>query len=217
MNKIELGSNTAKNGFKNEKDVANKFNNYLYDLDAQEWLKIMNYKLNEIEYVKASVLHGFKADVNVKVQIKLKQSVGIQNIQVKLVSNKTGFNQINKRWLKNYNEMWNFSNQIYELLRYFTGELKPKINNPKDSRRMYLYEFSEEEQKVTHKQDITKWVLQNINKIMNYYSNSDVKISPKGSLLIGKITMQRKGEDDGKESANMLQFKIDPTKIFEIR
>lgn len=247
MNKIELGSNIAKNGFKNEKDVADKFNNYLYDLDAQEWLKIMNYKLNEIEYVKASVLHGFKADVNVKVQIKLKQNIDIQNIQVKLVSNKTGFNQIDKRWLKNYNEMWNFPNQIYELLRYFTGELKPKINNPKDSRRMNLYEFSKEEQKaiinwfsknktlvvsdilrgrgefcaewilVTHKQDITKWVLQNINKIMNYYSNGDVKISPKGSLLIGKITMQRKGGDGGRETANMLQFKIDPTKIFEIR
>ena len=40
--------------------------------------------------------------------------------------------------------------------------------------------------------------------------DGDVRISPRGSLNIGKITMQRKGGDGGRPSANQLQFKINP-------
>ncbi len=32
------GSQIAKEGFKNEKDVVNKFNNWQTDIDAQKWL-----------------------------------------------------------------------------------------------------------------------------------------------------------------------------------
>ena len=39
MNLIEKGSKTAKNGFQNEKDVVNKFNNWENDDDAKKWLK----------------------------------------------------------------------------------------------------------------------------------------------------------------------------------
>lgn len=106
MNNLVLkGSQTAKNGFRNEKDVALKFNNWHSDNDARIWLNIMHYSIDEIEYVKATVLSGFKADVNVQIQIKLKQSVNVENIQVKLVSNKKGFNQVDKRRLSHYKEM----------------------------------------------------------------------------------------------------------------
>ena len=126
INKLDkIGSETAKNGFKNEKEIANKFNNWEKDLEAKEWLEIMGYCINDIEYVKAIVLNGYKSDLNVRIQIKLKQHFDIENIQVKLVSNKRGFNQIDKRWLKSYNEMWNFPDRIYTLLQYFTGELIP--------------------------------------------------------------------------------------------
>lgn len=40
----------------------------------------MGYDLNNMEYVKATVIHGFKADVNVKVQIKLKVAIDVENI-----------------------------------------------------------------------------------------------------------------------------------------
>ncbi len=102
---VKLGSQTAKNGFKNERDVASKFNNWKTDEEAKNWLLIMNYNLNEIDYVKAEIISGYKADINVQVQIKLKKAMDIENIQVKLVSNKKGFNQIDKRWLKSYKEM----------------------------------------------------------------------------------------------------------------
>lgn len=83
----EKGSQIARDGFKNEKDVVTKFNNWEIDKDAQEWLKIMGYDLDEIEYVVARILHGYKTDVQAQITIKLKKLIDVQNLQVKLVSN----------------------------------------------------------------------------------------------------------------------------------
>ena len=41
-------------------------------------------------------------------------------------------------------------------------------------------------------------------------------ITSRGGLRIGRVTAQRKGGDGGRPSANKLQFKIDPTKVFFI-
>ena len=69
---IERGSNTAKNGFNNEDDVINRFNNWKLDLIAQDWLKAMGYNINEIEHVKANKIKGsFKADVQVQINVDL--------------------------------------------------------------------------------------------------------------------------------------------------
>lgn len=245
---VELGSKTAKNGFENEKTVAEKFNNWKNDKESQKWLETMKYNLLEIEYVKANVLNGYKADLNVKIQVKLKSNIDVENIQVKLVSNKKGFNQVDKRWLKSYNELWNFSDEVYKLLKYFCGEIEP-YKETKDKRRMFFYEFSEIEKEIIlswfnknkvliisdilrgrgefcaewvlvvqklDENDI-KWKLENINSVINYYfDNGQVEITPRGSLKIGKITIQRKGGDNGRKTANMLQFKLDPTEIFDI-
>ena len=99
MNKDQLkGSQTAKNGFLNEDDIIVKFNNWKSDEDAQKWLLIMQYELEQIEFVKAIKLNGVKTDVQAQVTIKLKEAIDVQNLQVKLVSNPKGFNQIDKRW-----------------------------------------------------------------------------------------------------------------------
>jgi hypothetical protein len=97
-----LGSQTAKNGFLNEDDIVEKFNNWNLDEDAQKWLLIMEYQLKDIEYVKAVKLSGYKTDIQVQVSIKLKEAIDAQNLQVKLVSNPKGFNQIDKRWVDKY-------------------------------------------------------------------------------------------------------------------
>ena len=47
-------------------------NNFQNDTEVQHWLILMEYKLAEIEYVKAIVLSGFKADVQVQITVKLK-------------------------------------------------------------------------------------------------------------------------------------------------
>lgn len=248
MDKVKLGSQTAKNGFKNEAFVVAIFNNWQNEILAQKWLKAMGYDLESIEEVKAEKIKGsFKADVQVVilVQIKLQKLQNVQNIQVKLVSNNQGFNQIDKRWLKSYNELWNFPNDIYEILQYFVGEKEPKIENPKDKRRMFFNEFSQKEQdkilnffnenKILILNDILKgrgqfasewflvilrlesnieWVLKPINEVINFYGGK-VVFSLQGSLKIGKVTMQRKGGDGGRESAKMLQFKINPLLLMQ--
>ena len=58
-----------------------------------------------------------------------------------------------------------------------------------------------------------QWILKPINEVINFYSG-EVRITEKGSLKIGKITIQRKGGDGGRESANMLQFKLNPCELF---
>lgn len=247
MDLVLRGSQTAKDGFKNEQEICDKFNNWQFDNEAIQWLTIMQYDLKEIEYVKAVVLHGFKSDVNVQVQVKFKSVIDTENIQVKLVSNLKGFNQIDKRWLSHYKDMWNIPDDIYKLLQYYTGELKPYRQNIRDSRRMFMDEFTIDEQdsvlqwlsnnKTLILSDIIKgrgqfsaewvlvaqkiknnarWVLVNINHALQYYSLGDVRISPRGSIYIGNVTMQRKGGDDGRDTANMLQFKLDPTLLFEL-
>ena len=247
MNLVELGSRTARNGFKNEQDIAERFNQWQSSLEAQQWLTIMGYDLTKIMSVKAIVLHGYKADINVQIFVFMQEAVDIRNIQVKLVSNKKGFNQIDKRWVRNYQEMWNFDDRILTLLKYFTGELPPYLSGTKSKKRMFITEFSIEEQHlilngfqqnnilvltdiirgrgdfsaewvlVAQKiQNNARWVLKNINDVLQHYGQGDIGISPRGSIKLGRITIQRKGGDHGRDTANMLQFKIDPTELFDI-
>lgn len=250
MNKAQkLGSDTAKGGFRNEDDVVNKFNDWEKDLDAQKWLAIMGYNLEEIDSVEAVKLHGCKTDVQVQIEItiKLKNVIEAQNLQVKLVSNPKGFNQVDKRWVDSYVELWDIPKNIEFILKRFTGQEKPSIKSPKDSRRMFMNEFTREEQidllkwitdnKTLIVSDILKgrgkyaaewmlvvqkldsnsnWVLVAMNKCLNYFGNGNIELSPRGSIKIGNITMQRKGGDGGRDSANMLQFKINPAELFSI-
>lgn len=245
---IKRGSQTAKGGFKNEKDVIARFNKWQQDETAKKWLNAMGYNISDIEYVKAvKVVGHYKADIQVRVRIiiKLKHQEDLQNLQVKLVSNPTGFNQIDKRWIEKYVELWNIPVDVAKILRFFTGELKPISKKLKDSRRMLLTEMSKENQekvvnffeknKILVISDVLKgrgdfsadwvlvilkvdgvnsWVLKSINEAMNVFGQGDVRITSEGSLKIGRIGMQRKGGDGGRESAEMLQFKINPVELF---
>lgn len=248
MNKEQLkGSQTAKNGFLNEDDIIEKFNNWQVDEDAQKWLLIMEYDFSKIEYVKAVKLSGFKTDVQVQITVKLKEVIDVQNLQVKLVSNPKGFNQIDKRWVDKYVEMWNIPDEISTILKRYTGEIKPNILTPKDKRRMFANEFSEKEQSdilfwLNNNQsfivsDILKgrgqfaaewmlvaqktksdsrWILKPMNFCLNYFGNGNVEMTERGNFKIGRITMQRKGGDGGRNTANMLQFKLNPAELFDI-
>lgn len=248
MDLVERGSKTAKDGFKNEDFVVAQFNNWNQSDLAQDWLNKMNYNLKEIKSVKAEKISGHKADVQVqiKITIEFNDLIDVQNLQVKLVSNPKGFNQIDKRWLKSYNELWGIPPSTYKLLQHFTGELPPKITGPKDSRRMFLDEFSEKEKeevlgffrnnKTMIVSDILKgrgkfsaewmlvilkvgttlkWELEPINYVLNFFGNGEVSMTPRGSISIGKITVQRKGGDGGRDTANMLQFKINPAELID--
>lgn len=246
---IALGSKTAKGGFTNEQDVIDRFNNWKTDKLAQEWLAEMSYKIDDVEFVKASKVRGqYKADIQVRITIliKLKSQEDLQNLQVKLVSNPQGFNQIDKRWVDKYAELWNIPDDIVKILKLFTGEIAPAKSGLRDSRRMFLDEMNEvdqnklinfiKENKILIVSDLLKgrgelsadwtlvilkvngenaWVLKSINHVMNVFGSGDIRITREGSLKIGKIGMQRKGGDGGRDTAKMLQFKINPVELFE--
>jgi len=166
-------------------------------------------------------------------------------LQVKLVSNPQGFNQIDKRRVDKYVEFWNIPVDVVKILKLFTGEIKPTTKNLKDKRRMFLSEMSENDQnkiinffeknKILIISDLLKgrgefsadwvlvilktnggnnWILKSINETMNIFGQGDVRIANRGSLKIGKIGMQRKGGDNGRDTAKMLQFKINPIELF---
>lgn len=218
---------------------------------AQDWLKAMSYEVSQIDQVNAEKIKGsFKADVQVKinVEIKLKNLTDIQNIQVKLVSNNQGFNQIDKRRLSSYKELWDIPQDVMNILSHYCGEKPPFVSETRDSRRMFMNEFSIDQQSILldflnknktlivsdilkgrgqfaaewmlvilnlENKDL-KWVLKPINFVLNYFGNGDILITKQGNLKIGRIGMQRKGGDAGRSTANMLQFKIDPTRLFEV-
>lgn len=243
---ILLGSNTARGGFRNEDDVVEKFNNWKTDEDAQKWLETMGYPIKEIERVEAIKLHGYKTDVQVQITIYLKKAISAENISIKLVSNPQGFNQVDKRWVENYIEMWEIPSDLAKVLKQFTGETLPESTNGlRDPRRLFLDEMSKAVQNkiidfftknkilvvsdilkgrgkfsagwmlvVLKSKDESRWVLKSINHAMNVFAEGEVRITPQGSLKIGKIGMQRKGGDGGRDSAKMLQFKINPVELF---
>ncbi len=286
-----LGSYTARGGFENEKSIVTKFNNWEKDIDAKKWLVIMGYAVDEIENVRAVRLSNkYKTDVQVQITVYLKKTVSTENLSIKLVSNSTGFNQVDKRWVNRYSEMWNIPEDVVHILKLFTGEISyGKNKNLKDKRRMFFNEMNKKNQKKlvnffsknkfliisdilkgrgkystdwmmvvlnqtgtgqaepapwvlpfekgvdfglfsSHKANMkhafsnrigikstesNQWVLKPINQVINFFSEGAVKITSKGSLKIGRITMQRKGGDAGRETAKMLQFKINPVKLFK--
>jgi len=196
--------------------------------------------------VRAAKVSGHhKADIEIAVTSVsgCKKSV---RVSLKLVTTSTGFNQIDKREVDKYVEMWGITSDVERLLKLFTGRIKPTANGLKDPRRMSFNEMerTEKEQVVrffsTRKRSIIsdllkgsdeysadyfmvvwkkpgeelKWVIKDIESVVDFYGAGEVEISKRGSLNIGRVGMQRKGGDGGRPSAQMLQFKIDPLALF---
>jgi hypothetical protein len=232
------GSETAKGGFRNEDEIAAKFNNWQTDEEAAAWLAFMGYKRGEIRSVAAAKPHGEKADVQVKITTAAGEKA--EGISIKLVSSPQGFNQIDKRWLRQYVRMWNIPADVEAALKLFLGESKPDrpSRNPE---RMFLNELDAAAQKkivewfAANREKIAadifggegayraswmlvavksgtkpRWVLRSIDHTIKYFAEGPVEITRQGNLRIGRITMQRKGGDGGRETARMLQFKINP-------
>ncbi len=239
------GSNIAKTGLKNEKDIVTKFDNWQTDYDSQKWLEKMGYNSDDIREVKAKTIYGYKTDVQISITTSNNETK-TENIQIKLVSGTKGYNQIDKRWVESYAKLWNVPDNIQTLLKYYSGELKPYREEVKDPRRMYINEFTPNEQKlfldffkdnqravlsdifkgqsdykaewllVVQRLNNKKWILLPIETVINCYDKNDVFITKNGNLNIGGVTMQRKGGDNGKVTANKLQFKSNPSKLFEL-
>lgn len=240
---VALGSKTAKDGFKNEDEIRDKFNAWKTDADARGWLGAMGYKIHEIESVVASKPHGEKADVEVRV--KSRSGEKREGISIKLVSSPNGFNQIDKRWLATYATKWRMPVAVSNALQFFVGE-KPPLKPGRDPKRMYLNELDADQQKMIvdfftkNREEIvsdlfagdgdhsagwfmvafkatanTRWKIVTDKEAAKFFGDGKVEITSRGNLRIGRITMQRKGGDGGRDTAKMLQFKINPVLILE--
>ena len=242
---VELGSKTAKAGFQNEDEIRDKFNNWMADADARAWLEAMNHPLADVTSISATKPHGEKADV--EVTVKTKSGERVERISIKLVSSPNGFNQIDKRWLKTYAAMWKMPPDVVEALKLFVGETPPLessrdkrrmyLNELDESAQQAVVEFFSANKDeivsdllagdgihaagwmmVTYKSaDKPKWVIRSSADAIKFYSDGPVELTRAGNLKIGRITMQRKGGDNGRETAKMLQFKINPVQLFDAR
>jgi len=276
MDKTELGSKTAKGGFANEKVICKKFNAWKKDKEAQEWLKIMGYDIKKLDSVKAiqvptrikkrdltkfevdekeyeQFVRVKKADAQIRIIIKIGNILKIENLSLKKANSNADYNQIDKRTVDDYQEMWKFDDEIAFWLKLFTGELAPKeylrktgINKFRDKRRLFLNEMPDMIQKeivgfferkriiiisdiikgrgglsadwmlvtrLNRENKTTTWTLRDINIVMDFFGSGEVRISPRGSLYVGKITMQRKG---GTPDPTKIQFKIKPCELFNL-
>ena len=241
--KMELGSKTAKAGFQNEDEIRDKFNNWMSDPDARAWLEAMQHSVAEVSGVSATKPHGEKADV--EVTVKSKSGERVERISIKLVSSPNGFNQIDKRWLKTYATMWKMPSDVVETLRLFVGETPPRESSRDKRRMYLdeldqkaqqavvdFFTANKEEivsdllagdgehaanwMMVTYKaSDKPKWVIRSSSETIKFYSEGPVELTRSGNLKIGRITMQRKGGDNGRDTAKMLQFKINPVQLFD--
>ncbi len=243
---VERGSVTAKGGFRNENDIRDKFNNWRDDADARAWLTAIGYDTSTIKEVTAAKPSGEKADVVVTVT-KSDGTPRRHGISIKLVSSPNGFNQIDKRWLRQYAKMWNMPPGVVAALRLYVGE-DPPVGKTRRPERMFLTELSKEVQAAVvgffsaNKEHIvadllrgegngradlfmvalkpgreTRWKIVTTNEAIRFFGEGPVEITRSGNLKIGRITMQRKGGDGGRETAKMLQFKMNPSLVFEMK
>lgn len=236
--KAKHGSETAKNGFRNEDEIKAKFEAWSTDSDAKAWLTTMGFKLVEVIGVSVTKPHDEKADIEVTVQTKA--GARTEGISIKLVSSPNGFNQIDKRWVSHYAKMWNIPLVVENALKRFVGEIAP-TSPGRAANRVFLDEMDKLDREAviafftTNKQDVvedlfegdgtyaarwvmvafkatsnTRWTLKPVDDVIRYYSEGPVVVTSGGNLKIGRITMQRKGGDGGRDTAKMLQFKINP-------
>lgn len=275
MTTFEIGSTTAKGGFANEKVICNKFNNWKKDNESQIWLKIMGYDTKQIDSVEAiqiptrmklkdveklglqesfeELMKFKKTDAQIRIVITIGKIVKIENLSLKRANSDADFNQVDKRWVDTYKEIWKFDDDVAFGLKLFTGEINPTsrpeiVENIalRDKRRTFLDELPEYLRnkiieffaknrilvvtdilkgrgglsanwmlitRYDKKDDTTTWILKDINTAMNFFGSGDVKMSPKGSLYLGRITVMRKG---GTPDPTKLQFKIKPCQLFEL-
>ncbi len=243
--KVLQGSNTAKAGFKNEDDIRDKFNSWKTDADARIWLATMNYNVTDIESVTAAKPHGEKSDVEIVVRTRSGEKK--EGISIKLVSSATGFNQIDKRWLATYAKMWRMPANVQMALKLYLGETPPNkpgrdakrmyINEFETETQRAIVDFF-----IANKEEIVsdlfagdgshaaswvmvaykaadkpRWTIRSTADTIKFYSEGKVEITRAGNLKIGRVTMQRKGGDGGRETAKMLQFKINPVQLFDAK
>lgn len=208
MNEKQIkGSETAKGGFENEGNISLKFINYKTDKEAQEWLKIMGYDYKKIKSLNAvpippriskskaselgttpekidETIKFKKADIQLQLDITIDGIIYRENLSLKKANKLANFNQIDKRPVSTYQQMWGFNENIATTLKKFTGEIIPNKNEQKDlrdKRRWYLDELDKND----------------VSKLLNFIQENKIQIfndilKGRGALSVEWFLVTRK-------------------------
>lgn len=190
----EKGSEIAKSGFKNEHIIVEKFNKYKEDIDAQNWLKFLEYDIDKIESLEAfqipanskiedSILLPLdgvignlrykKADAQVQLRIIMNDTLYFENFSIKKTSKKSNFGQIDKRKVETYSDMWKMTDQEIKLFSLFTGALNPLENG-----------YSESTLKDIRRVGASEFMVNDLEKMLCFLN--DRKINVLSDILIGR-------------------------------
>jgi len=113
-----------------------------------------------------------------------------ENLSLKKANKSANFNQIDKRPVDTYKEMWGFNKTIELVLKKFTGEIEPTIAEAKtlkDKRRWYLDELPQSE----------------VQELLNFFEQNKVLIlndilKGRGVLAVEWFLVTRLDEESGK-------------------
>lgn len=234
-------SHIAIGGFKNEDWVVDEFNNY--SGWGSSWLCAMGHDAPVKVCAQTTRKMGYtnKADVLVLVDDD------VEWLSVKKFS--ANFNQIDKRRVDTFANMWNMPDVVANSLRMYCGEtgFRPEGGSTRDGRRFMMDELDQTQQDVVldffnkkrgqiirnvmagRGKAAARWMLVIEERRSRPYRSvilpigvvvrhcvGPALITKNGNLRLGKITIQRKGGDAGKDTAQMLQFKFSPKDLFEI-
>ena len=235
----EVGSYTAKGGFKNEADIVFKFNDYKNDNEAQLWLNTMGYNYQNIHKLVAT-------QIPPRINKNTALSLGVleNNFNETTTFKKADIHIKLEVIVDKYKNFWNIPETVCETLKLYTGEKKPMpTKKTRDKRRMFLDEIEKSkvdklisffhENKLCIFSDVLRgrgalsadwllvtkkknnkidWILKDMNFVCNFFAKGPIMISHRGNLKIGKMTVQRKGGTPDPES---LQFKLNPLDLFD--
>jgi len=211
------GSKTAKDGFKNEQVIASLLGSV--SPEAQQLkaaIGITGETLTEL-------VHGKKSDIWIVSDLL---SFGIQTKKAD-----ANFNHVARYKVDKYGEVLGMPDDVVETLKMFCGDIKV---DP-DKKRLFMKDISKErvdnvlEYLSNNKRKLLEFVFYgedpdtapkyyivtyqdkyhvfNTSDVVDYYMQSEPEVSPRSSLKIGGLTIQRKG---GQGSPNDLQIKIKP-------
>lgn len=96
-----------------------------------------------------------KTDVQVQIRliIQINNALKIENLSLKKANSDADYNQVDKRSVDSYQEMWHFDEEIALSLKLFTGEVNPSehpemlkvsVSQLGDSRRVFLKELKDD-------------------------------------------------------------------------
>lgn len=234
---MSIGRSIALSGKNSEKNFRDFIETKSGLLRLEKELKV------KAKTAKAHVLAGRgKTDITVS----LSNNNKTVDLNISLKKYKANFNQIERRSVSSFGELYNAPKDVIRLLDLFVGNIDPINYNgkkTKSNKRMFLNEFSIGDQNkiIYFFQRIIRSLIKNLlvgfdkkNKpsilalstsetnfsacrlmtmdeaINKLIGDGKASITPRGSLKIGNITLQRKGGDNGAESANDLQWKFKP-------